>query len=108
MIADFQVIILDRDYRAAGRHAMRQPLSAICPIKGRPANSMSMKLRHAAACARCGNVGKQRQLDELLRINRDEPIVVLCDQCVHLLRYADAHTWKWFREYRDRLSQDKS
>jgi hypothetical protein len=62
-----------------------------------------MNPRHVADCARCGNVAKQRRMDELLRFNRDEPTVVLCDQCVRLLRYADADIWKWFREYRERL-----
>jgi hypothetical protein len=66
-----------------------------------------MKLRPVATCARCGKAGKSRQLNELLRFYRDEPVIVLCGQCVHLLRYADARTWKWFREYRDRLSQGK-
>jgi hypothetical protein len=28
---------------------------------------------------------------------------VLGAQCVHLLKYADARTWKWFRDYHDRL-----
>jgi hypothetical protein len=67
-----------------------------------------MKSRHAVACAHCGNAGKPRQLNELLEFDRDEPAIVLCRQCVHLLKYADTRTWKWFREYRDRLSQDKS
>ena len=66
-----------------------------------------MNLRQAATCARCGNVGKRRQLTELLQRNKNEPIFVLCRQCVHLLRYADACTWKWFREYRHRVSQEK-
>jgi excisionase family DNA binding protein len=62
-----------------------------------------MKRRHAAACAHCGNVGKPRQLNELLERDRNEPAIALCDQCVRLLKYADARTWEWFREYRDRL-----
>ena len=62
-----------------------------------------MKPRHAAACARCGKAGKPRQLDELLQHNKSAPIVVLCNQCVHALRYADARTWEWFRRYRARL-----
>jgi hypothetical protein len=73
-----------------------------------------MKSRHAAAlapkkCERCGDPGKQRQLDKLLQHNKSAPIIVLCDECVHSLKYADARTWRWFREYRDRLisSQDK-
>jgi hypothetical protein len=61
-----------------------------------------MKSRHAAACAHCGSIGKQRQIDELLRFNKGEPVIVLCNQSLHLLKYADASTWKWFREYRDR------
>lgn len=63
-----------------------------------------MKYHPAAACARCGGVGMQRHLDELLRSNRDEPAVALCDECLHLLKYADAKTWNWFRKYRDRLT----
>jgi RNase P subunit RPR2 len=51
-------------------------------------------------CARCGNPGKPRQLNDLLLFDKNEPVVVLCPQCVHLLRYADAKTWKWFRDYR--------
>jgi hypothetical protein len=44
-----------------------------------------MKARHVArACARCGNVGKQRRLCELLELNRDEPIIVLCDRVSEL------------------------
>lgn len=56
-------------------------------------------------CARCGNAGKPRQLNELLQFDMDEPVIVLCGQCFHLLRFADAIIWKWFRKYRDRLSQ---
>jgi hypothetical protein len=66
-----------------------------------------MNPRHAAACARCGNAGKQCQLNELLQIDKHEPAVALCDQCLRLLKYADARTWEWFREYRERLSQEK-
>jgi hypothetical protein len=36
-------------------------------------------------------------------LNENEPILALCDQCVHALKYADARTWKWFRDHRDRL-----
>jgi hypothetical protein len=63
----------------------------------------------AVACARCGNVGGPHQLNDLLEFDETEPIVPLCDQCLHLLKYADARTWGWFRECRDRLisSQDK-
>jgi excisionase family DNA binding protein len=61
-----------------------------------------MRPRHAA-CARCGNVGKQRQLNDLLRFDKNEPVVALCDHCLQALKYTDARTWKWFREYRDRL-----
>ena len=64
---------------------------------------MSMNLRHTAAYARCGSVGKPRQLNDLLRFDRNEPVVALCDQCLNLLKYADARTWEWFRRYRDRL-----
>ena len=66
------------------------------------------KSRRADACARCGKVGRPRQLDELLQRNRNEPVMVVCNQCVYMLKYADASRWKWFREYRDRFSQDKS
>jgi hypothetical protein len=62
-----------------------------------------MKPRQAAACARCGNVGRPRQIDELLQFNRDELVIALCNQCLHSLKYADAHTWKWFRDYRDKI-----
>jgi hypothetical protein len=37
---------------------------------------------------------KPRQLDELLEMNRNEAIIVVCDQCLHALKYADAKTWK--------------
>jgi hypothetical protein len=68
-----------------------------------------MNLRHDAACARCGKPGRQYQLNALLQFDKKEPMVVLCNQCVHALQYADALTWEWFREFRDRLiaSQDK-
>jgi hypothetical protein len=62
-----------------------------------------MKPRQAAACARCRNAGRPYQLDDLLRFDKDEPVVALCDQCLHALKYADASTWKWFRDIRDRL-----
>jgi hypothetical protein len=61
-----------------------------------------MGLRRAAECACCGKVGKQRQIDELLEFNRDEPVIVLCNQCLRSLKYADAGAWKWFRQYRNR------
>jgi hypothetical protein len=38
-----------------------------------------------------------------LRFDENEPIVALCYECLSALKYADAKTWKWFREYRDRL-----
>ena len=66
-----------------------------------------MKPRHASACARCKNLGRPRQLNELLRFDKNESIVVLCNQCVRLLKFADAKMWKWFREYRDRLTREK-
>jgi hypothetical protein len=28
---------------------------------------------------------------QLLEFDRDEPVIVLCRQCVHLLKYADAN-----------------
>ena len=34
--------------------------------------------------------------------------ISLCGECLHLLKYADASTWKWFREYRDRLIKMKT
>ena len=40
-----------------------------------------MNLRRAGACARCGNPAKQPQL-ELLQVDRDEPVIVLCNQYV--------------------------
>jgi hypothetical protein len=50
-----------------------------------------------------GVVGKPRQLDELLQHNKNEPTTALCDQCVDALKYADARTWKWFRDHREQL-----
>ena len=50
---------------------------------------------------------RPRQLNELRKFDADEPVIVLCAQSVHLLRYADAKTWKWFRDYRYRVGQDK-
>jgi hypothetical protein len=67
-----------------------------------------MKPRHAAACARCGNEGRPRQLNEFLQHDENEPLIVLCNRCVHALKFADASTWKWFRKHRNRTSQDKS
>jgi hypothetical protein len=62
-----------------------------------------MKPRHAARCAYCGNAGKPRQLNELLRHDKNEQVIVLCNQCLRGLKYADARTWEWFRDYRARL-----
>src|SRR5580692_3356339 len=53
-----------------------------------------MKPRQAAASARCGSVGRPYQLNDLLRFDKNEPAVALCDQCLHSLKYADAHTWE--------------
>jgi hypothetical protein len=64
--------------------------------------SISGTLAERRKCERCGNVGKPRQLNELLEFDGREPIIVLCNHCVNLLRYADASTWKWFREFRNR------
>ena len=97
------------------RNRVRPPaIERRLSVARRSANSMSMKPRDAATlapkkCERCGDPGKQRQLDKLLQHNKSAPIIVLCDECVHSLKYADARTWRWFREYRDRLisSQDK-
>jgi hypothetical protein len=61
-----------------------------------------MVFSRAAECACCGKAGKRRQIDELLHFNRDEPAIVLCNNCLRSLRYADAGAWKWFREYRSR------
>ncbi len=61
-----------------------------------------MKSRRSAVCACCGKVGQPRHLNEFLESDKWEPIIVLCNQCIHALRYADAKTWKWLREYRDR------
>jgi hypothetical protein len=62
-----------------------------------------MKPRQAAACAHCGSPGKSYQLNDLLRFDKEEPMVVLCVCCIRSLKYADAKTWKWFRDYRARL-----
>lgn len=43
-------------------------------------------------CEHCGNVGEPRQLNELLRFDRNEPAVALCNKCLHLLKNADAKT----------------
>jgi hypothetical protein len=64
-----------------------------------------MKPRNTVSCARCGKAGRSRQLDELLHHNRNAPVIVLCGQCVHALKYADASNWKWFRDYRYRLKR---
>ena len=66
-----------------------------------------MMPRDAVACARCGRPGKPHQLNDLVQFDKNEPVIVLCDPCVRLLKYADAKTWEWFRRYRDRLSQEK-
>jgi hypothetical protein len=55
------------------------------------------------ACARCGQSARPHQLNELLEFDEREPVIALCGQCVNALKYADARTWEWFREYRDRL-----
>ena len=63
-----------------------------------------MKPRSATACARCGKAGRPYQLNDLLEHDESQPAVMTCDQCLELLRYADASVWKWFRKYRDKLS----
>ena len=45
--------------------------------------------------------------NELVRFDRNEPMISLCGECLHLLKYADASSWKWFREYRERLIHTK-
>lgn len=62
-----------------------------------------MKKQAAKACARCGNPGKPRRLNELLKSDANEPVIALCDRCLRLLKYADARTWEWFRRYREGL-----
>jgi len=62
-----------------------------------------MDARRAAACARCGKVGKLRQIDDVIGFFLKQIIdVVLCDRCNDALIYADATEWEWFRQYRDR------
>ncbi len=56
-------------------------------------------------CERCGNVGKQRWIDDLLRFRMTKIGVFLCDKCYKALMQADARAWKWVREYRDRLAK---
>ena len=77
-------------------------------IWSRPASESGMKNRPATACARSGNIDTRRQLNELVRFDRNEPMISLCGECLHLLKYADASSWKWFREYRDRLIKTKT
>jgi len=66
-----------------------------------------MKPRHAAtlACEPCGNVGKHRWIDDLLRFRMNKIGVFLCDKHYKALLQADARAWAWFREYRDRLAK---
>ena len=65
---------------------------------------VSKKLRPDCSCAGCGNGGKRRQLNEVLPFRTGtRPVIALCNQCLHWLRYADAKTLKWFRDHRDRL-----
>ena len=52
-------------------------------------------------CERCGNVGKHRWIDYLLRFRMNKIGVFLRDKCYKALRQADARAWAWFREYRD-------
>jgi hypothetical protein len=59
------------------------------------------------SCAYCRSPGKPRQLNEVLRFDRREPEVALCDDCLRLLRFADARIWEWFRRYRDQLAAEK-
>jgi hypothetical protein len=67
----------------------------------------SMRPGHDVSCAHCKNVGQPHQLNELLQFDRDEPVIPICNKSLHSLKYADARTWKWFREYRDRLNSGK-
>jgi hypothetical protein len=66
-----------------------------------------MKPYHAAACERCGNVGKHRWIDDFLQFRITEIGVFLCDKCYAALRQADARAWEWFRKYRDRKPSSK-
>lgn len=45
---------------------------------------------NAVACARCEKARTPRKLNELLRFDKNDPIVALCDLCSQLLHYADA------------------
>jgi hypothetical protein len=63
----------------------------------RNSGSLEVGRKMSHPCTRCGNTGKPRQLNELLRFDRNEPVIALCNECLHLLKYADAATWKWFR-----------
>ncbi len=97
MAAKGPVSVVDRESRKNQLLTAESSFSVALRSKKKP--------RHAAACARCGKAGRPRQLNELLLFDRDEPVIALCGKCVHLLRCADAKTWKGFREYRDRLTQ---
>ena len=91
------------------RNRLRPPaIERRMSVARRSANSMSMKPRHAATlaprkCARCGNPGKHRWIDDFFRFRITKIGVFLCDKCYAALRQADARAWEWFRECRDRI-----
>jgi len=66
-----------------------------------------MKPHPDAVCARCGDVGKQRWITDLLRGRVSKIGVILCDKCWNALMQADGPVWAWFRKYRDELDEDK-
>jgi hypothetical protein len=57
---------------------------------------------HAGACARCGRIGRQRWVDDLVDLSIENTSIVLCEDCYRHLKEADARAWAWFRKYRDR------
>jgi hypothetical protein len=41
-------------------------------------NDLGMKSHQALVCSRCGKAGRPRQLSELLKFDKAEPVIVLC------------------------------
>jgi hypothetical protein len=73
-----------------------------CPISALlAATKITMKLRQAAVCRRCGLAGRHRWIDDLLRFQLNKIGVILCDTCYKSLIQADAEAWRWFRKFRD-------
>ena len=73
--------------RSCDRARTSTRLGDIRPLRLALATSTSesgMKNRQTIACARCRNIGTPRQLNELVRFDRNEPALAEIRGCKHL------------------------